>query len=121
MVVGTHIECNSIFPVQHELAGDWLITRYSLLINARSLKAQLATVQLDDQISIGGDLNLLRAVKVEFDAPEISPWVNPEVVFQASLVSVKIEIDSRINSAVADSRKLGNVALPSRWDIPDEV
>src|SRR5215472_8608652 len=87
----------------------------------RGVEADLATLQGNHQIAAGSDADIGCPGKLKIDALRVSAGVDFKVVFQASLLAVKVEVNSGIEFAVAHTLKLWNVAYPARGIAAEQV
>ena len=92
-----------------------------LLIGHWFLELHRATCCFQHKIAGGVGRNLLCANEGEVNHFGIDARSDNEVVFQLPLIAVVKNVHSRINSAIVNPAKVGNIYPPTLWVIADEV
>ena len=107
---------------QHDkLSRHLLLLSSGPLISPRSLQTDAAACDLQNQITLRGQMHRLSSLKTQSDLPRVGARSHFEVVLQMSLPAVIHQVNSGINAAIAHPRKLRNVAMPLGRIISNKV
>ncbi len=86
-----------------------------------SFESQFAAVECQDEVAIGCDLQIFRTLEIEGNLVGIGAGGDLEVILQAALPAVKIQINPRIKIAILHSGKLRDIAPPAGRIVSDNV
>jgi hypothetical protein len=102
-------------------SGYQLLPVSRALVNVRRLQAQAAIVLAGENQVAAAQFQFGCAVKLQFGLRRVGAGGDAEVVFQTALVSIKNQIDSGIDTVVANSRKLRNAGMPMVRVVAEDV
>ena len=95
-------------------AGDLLVADRGLLPHRRARR------RVHEEVARRVDLEPRRAVEAQADARRVGAWRHEEVVLEALLVAVELEVDAVVDAGVADPRELLGAGRPRRRIVADD-
>ena len=121
MVVAGDLEPDPVPALYDVAAVDGLPDAIELLVDARLPLSDVAGGCMENQVPICGDRQPGGAVVGEDDGSRVGPGRDDQVVLELFLRPVEDEVHARVHLPVAEARVGGNLRVPARGVVADEV
>src|SRR5258706_13687745 len=121
-IIGSNLESELVCCGKDVGTGDEVPCAAAVdLIHPRALQAKFAAPESHDGIPRGVELYPRGAVEGDADGLGIGGWLNDHIVFQLSIASVKVNVDTRIKIREPHLGIVRNPRVPSLGSVADEV